>query len=164
MAKSRKKHVTWDIWGSASATCARDQMARSILSPTPATVRSFAPRRRPTAELTSSHSQLAAFLAPSPKFFQAESLQSFFEWSARPLVSTGEAIIFVDQIGEPLGNREALVFAVGNRLQKSPADVFPVEIGDPAALRAEEALQNHAPMSGFESFVHAEIPSGYRVE
>src|SRR5262249_55208454 len=59
---------------------------------------------------------------------------------------------------------EAFVFAVGNWLQKSRADVLPVEIGDPAALGGEEALQNHAAVAGGERFVHGKIPAGDRVE
>ena len=37
---------------------------------------------------------------------------------------------------------------------------MPVEIGDPAALCAEEALQNHATLAGFEGFIHSEVPPG----
>ena len=41
-----------------------------------------------------------------------------------------------------------LIFAVGDGFQESWANVFPVEVGDPAALGAEEALQNHAALAG----------------
>jgi len=41
---------------------------------------------------------------------------------------------------------------------------LPVEVGDPAALGGEEALQDHAAVAGLERVVHGKIPAGDGVE
>ena len=55
-------------------------------------------------------------------------------------VTAGELIIFADHFGKPLGDGEALVFAVGHRVEKALAHLLPVVVSDPAALGGEEAL------------------------
>src|SRR4030095_1085355 len=56
------------------------------------------------------------------------------------------------------------VIGVRDGFQKPWADVLPVEAGDPAALSAEEACQNHAALAGFEGLIHSEVPAGDGVE
>jgi len=52
-------------------------------------------------------------------------------------VSAGKAVVFPDEIGQPFGDGKSFVSAVQNRFEKSGADILPVEVGNPAALRAE---------------------------
>ena len=41
---------------------------------------------------------------------------------------------------------------------------MPVEVGDPAALGAEEALQNHAAVASLQRVVHRKVPARDCVE
>src|ERR1044072_4191938 len=81
-------------------------------------------------------------LAPFHKFFQPQFLQCVFEGSSGALVAAGEVVVIPNHIGQPFGDGEAFVLAVGNWLQNPGADVLPIEIGDPAALGGEETLEN----------------------
>src|ERR1044072_2890844 len=103
-------------------------------------------------------------LTPLHKLFQAEFLQRISEGSSGTLVAAGEFVVIPNHIGQPFGDGEAFVFAVGNWLQKPGADVRPIETGDPAALGGEESLENHAAVAGGQRFIHRKIPAGDRVE
>src|ERR1051326_6983792 len=103
-------------------------------------------------------------LRPFVKLFQPETLERVSERPAAALVAAGQAIVLENQIGQPLRDRESLIFAVGDRLQKSRADVLPVVVGNPAALRREDALEQHAAEARRERVVHREIPTGDGVQ
>ena len=103
-------------------------------------------------------------LAPLLEFFEPEPRQRVHVGSARFFMAAGDSIVFVDQAGQPLGDRKAFVFAVGDRLQEARADILPIVLGDPAALGAEDALQNNCAVADIDRFVQGNIPSGGCVE
>jgi len=62
-------------------------------------------------------------------------IQRLHERPAGIFVAAGELVIFAEHLGEPFGDGEDLVFAIGHGVEKSLSHLLPVVIGDPAVLR-----------------------------
>src|SRR5258707_1742740 len=92
-------------------------------------------------------------LAPLFKLFETEPRQRVHVGSARFFMASGDSIVFVDQAGQPLGDGKAFVLAVRDRFQEARADVLPVMLGNPAALGAEDALQDDCAMASVDHLI-----------
>src|SRR3972149_1837432 len=99
-------------------------------------------------------------LAPLPKLFETELGQRIQKSPSGFLMPAGQTVIFIDHIGKPFGDGEAFVLSVRYRLQKSRPHILPVMLRDPAPLRAENALQNHTAVTGYQCLIKIEVPPG----
>src|SRR6266576_833742 len=92
-------------------------------------------------------------LAPFFELFETKARQRVHVRSAGFFVAAGDPVIFVNKIRQPFGDRKAFVLTVGDRLEKARADILPIVLGDPAALGAEDALQNNRAMASVDQFI-----------
>src|SRR5581483_8368893 len=87
-------------------------------------------------------------LAPGRELLEPEAGQRARQRATARLVPPGQAIVLLHQVGQPPGDGEALVLAVGDRLQEARPHVGPVVLRAPAALAAEQALQDDGAVAG----------------
>src|SRR5688500_16837794 len=94
------------------------------------------------------HKCFSIRLCPLLEILQAEPRKSIDERAAGSLVPARKTVIFVKDFRQPFGYGESFILSVRDRLEKSRAHLFPVVVGDPSPLGAEQALENHTAMAG----------------
>src|SRR4029434_4171728 len=90
--------------------------------------------------------------------------QCVYKWPASPFMATRDAIVFKNEIRQPLRNSKTFVFAVRYRFQAARTDVLPIVIGNPTALCSKNALQDDTAMAGIDHLVESNVPTGRGVE
>src|SRR5687767_8671810 len=103
-------------------------------------------------------------LRPLRELVEAQVVERLAARAARRLVAARLLVVVHDQVRQELGDGEALVLPVRDRLQETGANVLPVVLRHPAALRAENALKQDGPVARLERLVQAHVPAGRRVQ
>src|SRR5918994_4713266 len=70
----------------------------------------------------------------------------------------GYAVVLKNELGQPFRNGEAFILAVRDRLEEARSDILPIMVGNPPALRSENALKNNAAMTDVDGFVETDVP------